>query len=87
MLAHTQLNMRKKIKVPGRPSINYIVNAEKGHTAATNSQSLSLLSHTQNYSYNLEQLIILLYRRQLDSINSVLSIDMALSLMSLSNAP
>jgi hypothetical protein len=79
--------MRKKIKVPGRPSINYIVDIEKGHIATINSQNLSPLSHTQNYSCNLKRLIILLYRRQLDSINSVLSIDVALSLVSLPNTP
>ena len=54
ILAHTQLNMRKKIKVPGRPGINYIVDTEKGYTAAINSQNLSPLSYTQNYSYNLK---------------------------------
>ena len=36
MLARTQLNMRKKIKVLGRPSINYIINTERGYTAAVN---------------------------------------------------
>ena len=87
MLARVQLNIRKKIKVLGRPGINYIVDAEKGHTATINSQNLSLLSHTQNYGCNLKQLIILLRRRQLDSTNSVLSIDVALSLVLLPNAP
>ena len=87
MLAHTQLNMHKKIKVPGQPSINYIMDAERGHAAATNSLSLSQLNHTQNCSYNFKQLIILLCRQKLDGTNSVLSIDMALSLVSLSNAP
>ena len=79
--------MRKKIKVLGRPSINYIVDTERGYTAATNLQSLSQLNYTQNYSYNLKRLIILLYRRKLDSINLVLRIDIALSLVSLSNTP
>ena len=79
--------MRKKIKVLGRPSINYIVDTEREYAAAVNSQSLSRLNHTQNYGYNLKRLIILLYRRKLDSINLVLSIDMALSLVLLSNAP
>jgi len=87
MLARAQLNIRKKIKIPGRPGINYIVDTEKGHTATINSQNLSPLSHIQNYSCNLKQLVILLYRRQLDSTNSVLSIDMALSLISLPNTP
>jgi hypothetical protein len=54
MLACVQLNMYKKIKVLGRPSINYIVDTEKGHIAAINLQNLSLLSYMQNYSYNLE---------------------------------
>jgi len=36
MLAHAQLNIYKKIKVLGRPSINYIVDAERGYTAAIN---------------------------------------------------
>jgi len=45
MIARIQLNICKKIKVPGRPSINYIVDAEKGHIAAINSQSLSPLSY------------------------------------------
>ena len=36
ILAHVQLNMRKKIKVLGRPGINYIVDVERGHTAAVN---------------------------------------------------
>ena len=79
--------MRKKIKVLGRPGINYIVDAERGHTAAVNSQSLSKLNYMQNYGYNLKRLIILLRRRKLDSINLVLSIDVALSLVLLSNTP
>jgi hypothetical protein len=45
MLAYIQLNIYKKIKVLGRPSINYIVDAEKGHVAAINLQNLSLLSY------------------------------------------
>ena len=36
MLAYAQLNMYKKIKVLGRPVINYIVDAERGHTATIN---------------------------------------------------
>jgi hypothetical protein len=87
MLAYIQLNIYKKIKVPGRPGINYVINAEKGYTAAINLQNLSLLSYTQNYSCNLKRLIILLHRWQLDGTNLVLSIDMALSLVSLLNAP
>ena len=87
MLARAQSNMHKKIKVPGRPGINYIVDIKRGHTTAINLQSLSQLNHTQNCGYNLKRLIILLSRRKLDSINLVLSIDMALSLVSLSNAP
>ena len=87
ILARAQLNIYKKIKVPGRPSINYIINVERGHTATINLQTLSQLDYMQNCSYNLKQLIILLYRRKLDSTNSVLSIDMALNLISLSNAP
>jgi hypothetical protein len=79
--------MRKKIKVLGRPSINYIVDAERGHAAAANSQSLSQFDHTQNCGYNLERLVILLRRRKLDGTNSVLSMDVASSLVSLSNAP
>ena len=79
--------MRKKIKVLGRPSINYIVDTERGHIAAANSQSLSRLNYIQNCGYNLKQLIILLRRRKLDSINLVLSIDVALSLVLLSNTP
>jgi len=63
ILAHAQLNIRKKIKVPGRPGINYIVDTEKGHIAAINSQNLSPLSYTQNCGCNLKQLVILLYRR------------------------
>jgi hypothetical protein len=46
ILAYTQLNIYKKIKVLGQPGINYIVDAEKGHTAAINLQNLSPLSHT-----------------------------------------
>jgi hypothetical protein len=87
MLARAQSNMRKKIKVPGRPGINYVVDAERGHAAAANSQSLSPLGHTQNCGCNLERLVILLRRRQLDGTNSVLSMDVASSLVSLSNAP
>ena len=71
----------------GRPSINYIVDTERGHIAAVNSQSLSQLDYTQNCGYNFKRLVILLYRRKLDSINLVLSIDVALSLVLLSNAP
>ena len=52
ILARIQLNIRKKIKVPGRPSINYIVDTERGHTATANSQSLFQLNYTQNYGYN-----------------------------------
>ena len=37
ILACVQLNMRKKIKVPGQPGINYVVDVERGHVAATNS--------------------------------------------------
>ena len=87
MLAHIQLNIYKKIKVLGQPSINYIVDAERGHVAAVNLLSLPQLNYIQNYSYNLKRFIILLHRRKLDNINSVLSIDIALSLMSLSNTP
>jgi hypothetical protein len=36
MLTYTQLNIYKKIKVLGRPGINYIVNVEKGHIATIN---------------------------------------------------
>ena len=36
ILAYTQLNIYKKIKVLGRPSINYIVDMERGHTATVN---------------------------------------------------
>ena len=36
MLARTQLNMYKKIKVLGRPGINYIVDAERGYIATVN---------------------------------------------------
>ena len=87
MLARVQLNMRKKIKAPGRPGINYIIDTERGHTVATNSQSLSQLNHTQNCGYNLKRLIILLSRRKLNSINLILSIDVVLSLVLLSNVP
>ena len=87
MLARAQSNIYKKIKVLGWPVINYIVDTERGHTATINSQSLFRLNYTQNYGYNLKQLIILLRRRKLDSINLVLSIDVALSLVSLSNVP
>ena len=54
MLAHIQSNMRKKIKVLGRPSINYIVDIERGHAAAVNLQNLSQLNYTQNCGYNLK---------------------------------
>jgi len=60
MLACVQLNMRKKIKVLRRLGINYVVDTERGHAAAVNSQSLSQLDYTQNCGYNLERLIILL---------------------------
>jgi hypothetical protein len=36
MLAHIQLNIYKKIKVPRRLSINYIVDIEKGYITTTN---------------------------------------------------
>ena len=36
MLAHAQLNIYKKIKVLGRPGINYIINMERGYTAIIN---------------------------------------------------
>ena len=36
MLAYVQLNIRKKIKVLGRPVINYIVDMERGYTAVIN---------------------------------------------------
>ncbi len=45
MLARVQLNMRKKIKVLGRPGINYMVDVERGHIAAINLQSLSQLNY------------------------------------------
>jgi len=45
ILARAQSNIRKKIKVLGRPGINYIVDAERGHAATINSQNLSLLSY------------------------------------------
>jgi hypothetical protein len=45
ILAYIQLNIRKKIKVLGWPSINYIIDTEKGHVAAINLQNLSLLSY------------------------------------------
>ena len=54
ILAHTQLNIYKKIKVLGRPGINYIVDTERGHIAAANLQSLSQLNHIQNCGYNLK---------------------------------
>ena len=45
MLARAQLNIYKKIKVLGRPGINYIVDTEKGYIATINSQNLFLLSY------------------------------------------
>jgi hypothetical protein len=36
ILAYIQSNMYKKIKVLRRPSINYIVDVEKGYIAAIN---------------------------------------------------
>ena len=36
MLAYIQLNIYKKIKVLERPSINYIINMDRGHIAAVN---------------------------------------------------
>jgi hypothetical protein len=45
MLVYIQLNIHKKIKVLGRPDINYIVNTEKGHAAAINLQNLFQLSY------------------------------------------
>ena len=87
MLAHAQLNMHKKIKVPGQPGINYVVDVERGHVAAANLQSLFQLNYMQNCGYNFKQLIILLCRWKLNGINLVLSIDVALSLVLLSNAP
>ena len=36
MLACTQSNIYKKIKAPGRPVINYIVDTERGYAAAIN---------------------------------------------------
>ena len=36
ILARTQLNVYKKIKVLGRPGINYIVDMERGHAATIN---------------------------------------------------
>ena len=36
ILAYIQLNMRKKIKVLGQPSINYIINIKRGYIATTN---------------------------------------------------
>ena len=36
MLAYIQLNIYKKIKVLGRPVINYIVDTERGYIAAAN---------------------------------------------------
>ena len=37
ILTRIQLNIYKKIKAPGRPIINYIVDIERGHTAIINS--------------------------------------------------
>ena len=54
ILAYIQSNIYKKIKVPRRPGINYIIDVKRGHIAAVNSQSLSQLNYTQNYSYNLK---------------------------------
>ena len=54
MLARVQLNIYKKIKAPGRPVINYIMDIERGYIAAVNLQNLSQLNHTQNCGYNLE---------------------------------
>ena len=36
MLACVQLNIFKKIKVLGRPGINYMVDAERGYAAVIN---------------------------------------------------
>ena len=36
MLAYTQLNIHKKIKVLRRPGINYVVDTERGHITAAN---------------------------------------------------
>ena len=36
MLACVQLNIYTKIKVPGRPIINYIVDTERGYAATIN---------------------------------------------------
>jgi hypothetical protein len=85
MLARAQSNMRKKIKVSGRSGVVYTVDAERGHAAATNNQDLSLLGHARDCSCNLERLVILLRRRQLDGTNSILSMDVASSLVSVSS--
>jgi len=45
ILAYIQLNIYKKIKVLEWPSINYIIDIERGHIAAANSQSLSQLDY------------------------------------------
>ena len=36
MLAHAQLNIYKKIKVLRQPSINYVVDVERGHAVTIN---------------------------------------------------
>ena len=36
ILACVQSNIYKKIKAPGQPVINYIVDTERGHIAAVN---------------------------------------------------
>ena len=54
MLACVQLNIYKKIKILGRPSINYIVDVKRGYITAINLQTLSQLDYMQNCGYNLE---------------------------------
>ena len=36
ILAYAQSNMYKKIKVPERPVINYIIDVERGYVVAVN---------------------------------------------------
>ncbi|OCK80219.1 hypothetical protein K432DRAFT_382447 [Lepidopterella palustris CBS 459.81] len=87
LLARAQSNMRRKTKTPGRSGINYAQRTGGEHAAAANMRGLPVYGHVQGCGCSLELLTILLRRRQPDGTNSVLCMDVASSLASLSNAP
>jgi hypothetical protein len=84
LLARTQSNMRKKDKARVGPGSARIVGVEAESAAVVESQLVSAHGHTQTCGCGLDRLSILLRAQELDGTISVLYMDVASSLVTMS---